>query len=184
MNIIKQITFLIVVMFVLGWHFSSFSQTNDQKRQRGELTEQELKLREELEKDSSFTLIPCRSPNNEVRLLLYNAAKSGLNSETVKAKMICGTKEGTKVPSYLIVGQSKITYVVDTSRDKFGAMRFYSKTCESLTLGKHIWVKGEYGTRREFEPIQDSEIEKAKDKVYFVLQCENKMKDELSDNQF
>jgi hypothetical protein len=137
MNNIKQIAFLIVSLFVLGWGVSSFSQTNDQIRQRGELTEQELKLREKLEKDSSFTLIPCRSPNNEVRLLLYNAAKSGSNNETVKAKMICGTKEGTKVPSYLIVSKGKITYFVDTSRDKFGSMRFYSKTCESLTLGKH-----------------------------------------------
>jgi len=184
MNIIKQIVFLIVVLFVLGWNVSNLSQTNDQIRQRGELTVQELKLRQELEKDSSFTLIPCRSPDNEVRLLLYNAAKSGSNNKTVKAKMICGTKEGTKVPSYLIVSQGKITYVVDTSRDKFGAMRFYSKTCESLTLGKHIWLKGEYGTSRVFEPIQDSEIEKTKDKVSFVLQCENKVKDELSDNQF
>lgn len=184
MNITKQNTFLFVVLVILCWQISGFCQTNEQNRQQGELTEQELKWREELEKDSSFTLIPCRSPNNEVRLLLYNAAKSGSSNETVKAKKICGTKEGTKVPSYLIVSQGKITYVVDTSRDKFGAMRFYSKTCENLTLGKHIWVKDEYGTMRKFEPIHDPEIEKTKEKVYLVLQCESKVKDELSDNQF
>lgn len=184
MNIIKQNDFLFIVLVVLGWQIYGFCQTTEQPRKRGELTEQELKLREELDKDSSFTLIPCRSPNNEVRLSLYNAAKFGSNKETVKAKMICSTIEGTKVPSYLIVNQGKITYVVDTSRDKFGAMRFYSKTCDSLTLGKYIWVKGEYGTRREFEPIHDSEIDKTKDKVSFVLQCENKINDKLSDLQF
>lgn len=185
MNIfLKQNTILFIVLLILGWQISGVCQTTEQTRKRGEFTEQELKLREELETDSGFNSIPCGTSDNKIRLLLYNAAKSDSNKITIKAKMICGTKEGTKVPSYLTVSPDKISYVVDTTRDKFGKMRLFSKTCDSLTLGKHIFVKGKYGTERKFEAIPDSEIEKNRDTISFVLRCESKQIDELSNNEF
>ena len=141
------------MLLFLSWQFANVCSVEAQTRRRGELTEQELKLRDELEKDASFKQISCRQPNNEVRLLLYNAANSDNKNAPVKVKRICGTIEGDPIPSYLTVAQGKITLVVDASRDEFGSMQIYSKECKSLTLGTYIMVKDEKGSRREFRPI-------------------------------
>jgi hypothetical protein len=173
-NLIRQNALLFAVLVVSSWQFVNAHSINAQTRQRGKLTEQELKLRDELEKDSSFKETDCRGLNNEVRLLLYNAANSESKNVTVKAKKICSTLEGDPIPSYLSVNKGKITLVIDTSRDEFGSMQLYSKTCESLTLGTYVMVKDEKGSRSEFKPIHNSDKDEIKDKVSFVLRCENK----------
>lgn len=111
------------------------------------LPQEERKLRDELEQDSSITQIPCfrafneetkdqklleaRKANNQVKLSLYNAAS---NKRVMKAKKLCSTLEGTIIASYLLINEGKISMIVDYSRDGFSSGRVYSDTCSNLTL--------------------------------------------------
>lgn len=179
-NLIKRkaLLFAVLAAAVSIWQLAEAQRINAQTERHAHLTEQELKLRNELEKDSSFKTIPCRKTDNETRLMIYNAANSDSKNETVKVKKVCNTIEGDLVPSYLTVNQRKITLVVDTSRDEFSSMRLYVKDCQSLTLGTPVMVKDEKGSRLEFKPVENSEKDKMKDKVTFALRCETGQKPE------
>lgn len=182
--------FLITLLFVLNWQAVDVCQLNAQTQQRHQLTEQELKLRDKLEKDSTFKVVSCsviltkenlegkaleaRQFSNRIKLLLFEAAQSSNPKETVKVKKICSTREGDQIPSYLTVNQGKVTLVVDTSRDKFGSGQIHLKDCENLTLGNYVWINSGY----EFQPIQNNDKSKITDKATLVLRCESKQKDE------
>lgn len=183
MKLQTKSSFLVLFsLLIFSWQFVDVRQVKAQRMRSIPLSEEELKLREELEQDTSIIQIPCRLPYrenpdqkylemrkliNETKLSLYKAASS--KEGIVKAKKICNSIEGKKYPFYLLVNKGKITFIADSSRDPlYSTGRIHSITCDSLMLGKNVEIGKAPGI--EFQSVTET----VKDKVTFMLRCETK----------
>lgn len=147
--------------------FSVLGQKTDSN-----LSPEQLKLRTELESDSSiiktacglFTEIDLKQSSAQqelevqkeaikVRKTLFKASKT--NNETIKAKIFCSTDEGGTVVYYLIIDKGKIKYICDYSRDPFGGFTINSYDCEKFLIGYFIPNKEKMGL--EFIPFKENE---------------------------
>lgn len=153
---------LFILMFL---SLSVFGQKTDEPK----LSAEHLKLRTELENDSSFIKIECglftridpaakqefelQKEAIKIRQKLFNASKD--NTQTIKAKAFCRTDEGTTVVVYLIVDKGKVKYVSDYSRDQWGGFSIVSYDCEKLLLG--YFVDNKEKMRLDFIPFQENE---------------------------
>lgn len=186
----KSSIFFFVALLIFGWQFVDAYQVKAQRMPTNPLSEEERKLHDELEQDSSITQISCKEENpnliffgarkfsNQVKMALHKASAS--NDSVVKARKLCSTKEGTIIASYLLVNKGKITFIADYSRDGFSSGRILSETCDSLALGSYVWIKDEKGARYEFQSASKTE----KDKVTFMLRCEKKQNDAKPEKVF
>jgi len=108
------------------------------------LSEADLKLRSELEADTSIIRVACwESRSNAIppddlrnRRLALETLKSGKG--IFKLKVACESKEGVGAINYLLIEDGKSKLVSDTTHDKFGTQRILSRDCESLTLGSAV----------------------------------------------
>jgi len=179
-KILITICYLLLVVSIPTSGFGLAPCLKTQERAVVQLSEEERRLRDELEEDTSILKMDCvpfsalearnakelaaRSLNNRIRLALYDAARSGMG--VVKAQRRCGTDEGDPVVSYMIVEQGKIKFVDDYSRDSFSSRRVYAKTCDKLVLG--LFVENKDKREIVFRRLTDE----SKDKVAMILKCE------------
>jgi hypothetical protein len=153
------------------------------------LSSEQLKLRNDLENDSSIIKIGCglftetdlntsnskqglklQKQTIKIRKKIFDASKN--SDKTVKAKSFCGTVEAGVIVHYLLVDKGKIRYISDYSRDPFSGLNIKTYDCEKVLIG--YFVSNEEKMKLEFISFKQDE---SRNNKIPVLQCQSENKE-------
>lgn len=157
----KLLVFLMII-FV----FPVFAQNEEMRKP----SPNDLRLRTELESDSSIVLIGGKTFTEsqqkeaiKMRVKLYRASKK--KNKTIKAKSFVHSTEGDMIVHYLIIEDGKAAFIGDYSRDPFGGLRIVIHNCDEVMIGH--FVRDEPNKDASFKPLNEKNI----GKIWPVLQC-------------
>lgn len=158
----NKLAVFLLIIFV----FPVFAQNTEVSKPSSD----DLRLRIELESDSSIVLIggniSTESQKKEAvknRIKLYRASKK--KNKTIKVKLFVHSKEGNESVRYLIVQNGRVTFIGDYSRDPFGGLRIVTRNCDEVMIGH--FVREEPSKDASFKPLKEKKI----GKIWPILQC-------------